>query len=55
MAIKTQTLTIKVSPEDKELVKQLAAEEYQTVSSWLYERLIDNLTTDKMTVVETRE
>ena len=43
MAIKTETLTIKVSPEDKELVKQLAAEEDQTVSSWLYDRLIENL------------
>lgn len=43
MAVKTETLTIKVSPEEKELVKLLAAEKDWTVSKWLYNTLIKEL------------
>lgn len=43
MAVKTETLTIKVSPEEKELVKRLAAEKDWSVSKWLYNTLIKNL------------
>lgn len=40
MAIKTETLTIKVSPEEKEEIKALAAKADQTVSKYLYNLLI---------------
>jgi uncharacterized protein (DUF1778 family) len=43
MAVKTETLTIKVSSEEKELVKRLAAEKDWTVSKWLYNTLIKDL------------
>ena len=43
MAVKTETLTIKVSPEEKEKVKQLAAKKDWTVSKWLYNTLIKEL------------
>lgn len=36
MATKTETLTIKVSPEEKERIKELAAEKECTVSKLLY-------------------
>ena len=36
MAIKTETLTIKVSPEEKEKIKELAEAADQTVSKYLY-------------------
>lgn len=39
MATKTETLTIKVSPEEKEQIKLLAAEKDQTVSKYLYNKL----------------
>lgn len=39
MATKTETLTIKVSPEEKEMIKELAAEKDWTVSKYLYNRL----------------
>lgn len=43
MAIKTETLTIRVKPEEKELVKKLADDKDITVSKWLYNELIKNL------------
>lgn len=39
MAIKTETLTIKVSPEEKEKIKQAAANADQTVSKYLYNKI----------------
>ena len=36
MATKTETLTIKVSPEEKEAVKKIAEEQDITVSKLLY-------------------
>ena len=36
MAIKTETLTIKVSPEEKELIKKEAEKQDITVSKLLY-------------------
>lgn len=36
MAIKTETIAIKVSPEEKERIKQLAQEADMTVSKYLY-------------------
>lgn len=39
MATKTETLTIKVSPDMKNKVKQLAEEKDWTVSKWLYNLL----------------
>jgi hypothetical protein len=43
MAVKTETLAIKVSPEEKELVQKLAQEKDITVSKLLYKMLIMNL------------
>ncbi len=43
MAVKTETLTIKVSTEEKEKIKQLAAEKDWTVSKLLYNMLIKEL------------
>ncbi len=43
MALKTETLTIKVSPEEKAKIKALAAESDQTVSKFMYNLLIKNL------------
>lgn len=43
MAVKTETLTIRVSEAEKEQVKRLAAEKDWTVSKWLYNALIKNL------------
>lgn len=39
MAVKTETVTIKVSPEEKEEIKSLAAAADQTVSKYLYRQL----------------
>lgn len=39
MATKTETLTIKVTPDMKEKVKQLAEHQDWTVSKWLYNLL----------------
>ena len=36
MAVKTETLAIKVSPEEKQKIKELAAKEDITVSKLLY-------------------
>ena len=35
-AVKTESIAIKVSPEEKEKIKALAAEADQTVSKYLY-------------------
>ena len=43
MALKTETLTIKVDEATKEKVKQLAADKDWTVSKWLYNELIKSL------------
>lgn len=39
MATKTETLTIKVHPEEKEHIKKLAAAADMTVSKYLYQLL----------------
>lgn len=39
MATKTETLTIKVSPEEKEKIKSLAALNDWTVSKYLYNKI----------------
>jgi len=39
MAIKTETLAIKVAPEEKEKIKKLAADADVTVSKYLYNLL----------------
>lgn len=36
MAVKTETIAIKVSPEEKELIKRSAEEKDMTVSKYLY-------------------
>lgn len=36
MAVKTETLAIKVSPEEKEMIKKLAEEKDMTVSKYLH-------------------
>lgn len=36
MATKTETIAIKVSPEEKKIIKELAAKEDVTVSKLLY-------------------
>lgn len=40
---KTETLTLKVNPEEKEKVKQLAEEKDITVSKLLYKMLLKEL------------
>lgn len=47
MPTKVDTLTIRVSAEEKELVKALAAEKDQTVSKYLYNLLIKNIKQEK--------
>lgn len=42
MAIKTETLTVKVSPEEKEQIKQLAAEKDWTVSKLLHKLIFES-------------
>lgn len=42
MSVKTETITIKVTPEEKEAVKAAAAKADQTVSKYLYRLLIKN-------------
>lgn len=39
MAVKTETIAIKVSPEEKDYIKQLAAKEDVTVSKLLYRKI----------------
>ena len=43
MAIKTETVAIKISPEEKEKIKALAQRDDVTVSKYLYKLLIKNL------------
>lgn len=43
MAVKTETLAIKVSPEEKEKIKKMAEKEDITVSKLLYRMLIKNM------------
>lgn len=43
MAVKTETLTIKVSPEEKEQIKELATKDDVSVSKYLYRLLIKEL------------
>ena len=47
MATKTETLTIKVSPDMKNKVKQLATDKEWTVSKWLYNQLKNILDQEK--------
>lgn len=42
MAVKTETLTIKVSQEEKEKIKALATEKEWTVSKYLYKLIFEN-------------
>lgn len=41
MATKTETITIKVTPEEKELIKDLADKANTTVSRYLYKMVFD--------------
>ncbi|MBR5823809.1 MAG: hypothetical protein IKY67_06670 [Paludibacteraceae bacterium] len=43
MAVKTETLAIKVSPEEKETIKKMAEKEDITVSKLLYRMLIKTI------------
>lgn len=43
MAVKTETLTIKVSPEEKEKIKKLAEAADMTVSKYLYKKLLQEV------------
>lgn len=40
MAIKSETITIKVEPKEKEIIKKLAQEKDQTVSKFMYNTLV---------------
>lgn len=42
MATKTETISIKVSPEEKAKIKELAAAQDTTVSKFLYRQLFGN-------------
>lgn len=46
MAVKTETVTIKVSAEEKDLIKRIAAEQDITVSKLLY-RIIKQALTEQ--------
>jgi predicted DNA binding CopG/RHH family protein len=46
MGLKTETITIRVTEEQKERIKQLAAEKDWTVSKLLYNMLIKSLGTE---------
>jgi uncharacterized protein (DUF1778 family) len=50
MAIKTETLTIKVNPEEKEKIREAAAAADQTISKYLYNLIFKNknITLDKI-------
>lgn len=41
MGAKTETIAIKVSPEEKERIKQLAQEKDWTVSKYLYKLIFE--------------
>lgn len=43
MAIKTESVAIKVSPEEKEQIKALAAKEDVTVSKLLYKLVLSEI------------
>lgn len=43
---KTECVSIKLSPEEKEIIKKLAADKDWTVSKYLYNRLITVITED---------
>ena len=43
MATKTESVAIKVSPEEKEQIKALAAEEDVTVSKYLYKLILNEI------------
>ena len=43
MAIKTETVTIKVSAEEKELIKRIARDKDITVSKLLYKIVIEQI------------
>ena len=47
MATKTVSVAIKVTPEEKELIQELAADKDWTVSKWLYNKLIKTLQEEK--------
>ena len=47
MAVKTEAVAIKVSPEEKEKIKRLAEKEDMTVSKYLYKLLIKNIQEEK--------
>lgn len=47
MSVKTEAVAIKVSPEEKELIKKLAAKEDVTVSKYLYRLLIKSIQEEK--------
>lgn len=43
MGLKTETITIRVTEEQKELIKKMAAEKDWSISKLLYNMLIKNL------------
>ena len=47
MAAKTESVAIKVTPEEKELIQKLAASKDWTVSKWLYNKLIKTIQEEK--------
>lgn len=53
MGIKSETLTIRVTPEEKELIKKLAEKDDVAVSKYLYRLLIKGVNTNVSTKPET--
>ena len=49
MAVKTETVTIKVSPEEKELIKRMAEAADMTVSKYLYKKIIQEVKDNERT------
>ena len=46
-AVKTESVAIKVTPEEKAKIKALAEAADQTVSKWLYNKLIKIINTEE--------
>lgn len=48
MAVKTETIAIKVTPEEKEQIQALAANEEKTVSKYLHKIIFGEVNKEKV-------
>ena len=54
MAVKTETIAIKVTPEEKEQIQALAAKEEKTVSKYLHKIIFGEVNKEEVKWVETK-